>query len=328
MELPWLESFARNWRSRALQGRVPHAVLLQGTSGVGKRAAAAWLAAEKIKPGAASAAPQFPPAFPEHADLRWIAPPQDKHVIGVDAIRGLVDDLSLTSYEGGGKVAVIEPANAMTVNAANSLLKTLEEPPGDTLLILVADNVGRIPATILSRCQRIIIGVPATSESLAWLAKLHPGDNWAEALRLAGNAPLAAIQAAENLELTRAMAREFAALPQSGASPLDVAAKWSKQQPQFVLDWLGAEVRDCICRLLAGAASARKTVVPDSVLRCIDRRKLFCYLDIINRLRNQPAGSFNVQLTVESLLIDWADGLRDCDRMGDFANRSLNFGLR
>ena len=124
------------------------------------------------------------------------------------------------------------------------------------------------------------------------------------------------------------MAREFAALPQSGASPLDVAAKWSKQQPQFVLDWLGSEVRDCICRLLAGAASARKTVVPDSVLRCIDRRKLFCYLDIINRLRNQPAGSFNVQLTVESLLIDWADGLRDCDRMGDFANRSLNFGIR
>ena len=69
--------------------------------------------------------------MPEHPDLRWIAPPEDKESIGIEQIRDLVDDMGLTSYEGGGKVAVIEPANAMTVNAANSLLKTLEEPPGD-----------------------------------------------------------------------------------------------------------------------------------------------------------------------------------------------------
>ncbi|MGI9264019.1 MAG: hypothetical protein ACR2QU_03755, partial [Gammaproteobacteria bacterium] len=61
-----------------------------------------------------------------------------------------------------------------------------------------------------------------------------------------------------------------------------------------------------------GALRASGPQPADSVLRRIDRRNLFCYLDIINRLRGQAAGSFNVQLTLESLLIDWADGLRDC----------------
>ncbi|NIQ44609.1 MAG: DNA polymerase III subunit delta', partial [Pseudomonas stutzeri] len=69
-------------------------------------------------------------------------------------------NLQLTSYEGRGKVAVIEPANTMTTSAANSLLKTLEEPPGDTLLILVADRIGRLPPTVFSRCQRIDFAPP------------------------------------------------------------------------------------------------------------------------------------------------------------------------
>ena len=57
---------------------------------------------------------------------------------------------------------------------------------------------------------------------------------------------------------------------------------------------------------------AADRVVVDSVVKRMDRRNLFCYLDIINRLRGQPVGSFNVQLTLESLLIDWAGDLLDC----------------
>lgn len=267
----------------------------------------------------------YPGTLPQHPDLRWISPPEDKFAIGIDAIRELVTDLSLTSYLGGGKVAVIEPANAMTLNAANSLLKTLEEPPGDALLILIADRVGHIPATVVSRCQRIGIGSPAQSESLRWLDQLHPGENWLDALRAAGNAPLAAISAAEVLDLTRAMEKQFAALPQANASPLTVAEKWSKQPPQFVLDWMSTEIRRCIRRRLVAGNSQQETAVPDSVLRCMDRRKLFCYLDTVDRLRNQPAGSFNLQLTLETLLIDWSERLRHSERPGDVLTRSLIF---
>ena len=151
--IEWLKSFAESWDDRVAHGRVPHAVLLTGPVGVGKRAAARWVAMRHLGIPTADA-PEYALDVPEHADLRWIRPPEDKESIGIEQIRGLVDDLSLTSYEGGGKVAVIEPANAMTINAANSLLKTLEEPPEHVKFIFCTTDPQKIPITVLSRCQR------------------------------------------------------------------------------------------------------------------------------------------------------------------------------
>lgn len=312
MELVWLRPFADAWRGRAAQGRIPHAVMLLGSAGVGKRCAAAWIASQRLGIGDGDALPDYPFSVPEHADLRWLCPPEDKRTIGIDQIRELVSDLGLTSYEGGGKVAIIEPANAMSTSAANSLLKTLEEPPGDTLLMLVVDKTGGLPATIFSRCQRINIPVPPGPQSLIWLDRLQPGASWPQALRAAGNAPLAAIETRERLEALVAMSRDFAGLSGKKAAPLDVAAKWAKYEPRFVLDWLCREVQKCIIGSSGAGLPAIDRATDDSVLKRMDRRNLFCYLDTINRLRGQPAGSFNVQLTLESLLIDWAEDLHDC----------------
>ena len=314
MNLPWLKSLETSWLASKSQGRLPHAVILLGAPGSGKRCAAAWMAATFLDLATAQTHAQFPLSKPEHADLRWISPPEDKHTIGIEQIRTLVADLSLTSYEGNGKVAIIDPANAMTANAANSLLKTLEEPSGNTLLILVADRTGKLPATIFSRCQKLTIPLPNENEGLQWLHQLQPATNWPGILRGAGNAPLAALIAAERQQDTEIMARDFAALSAHQAAPLEVAARWSKYEPEFVLNWLGRQVQRCILRSSAGLSAPSSAEVSDSVLQRIDRRNLFCYLDIINRLRGQPAGSYNVLLTLESLLIDWAGGLLNCRR--------------
>ncbi len=283
--------------------------MLTGPAGVGKRAAARWIASRRLGIDRESQLPSYPVLPLEHADLHWIAPLEDKEAIGIGQIRELVDEFSLTSYEGEGKVAVIEPANAMTNNAANSLLKTLEEPSGAALLILVADRHGRLPATIFSRCQRIDLSLPSEAEGLAWLDQWQPGTTWNDALRLAGNAPLAAIAAVDDLDTHASMSRDFAAVGRGQASPLEVAARWAKLEPPFVLDWLARQVQGAILRA-SGAPQAPATQgIDDSVLGRMDSRNLFCYLDIINRLRGQPKGSYNVQLTFESLLIDWADGL-------------------
>jgi DNA polymerase III subunit delta' len=328
MELTWLQSITDKWLARLEQGRVPHAVLLLGPVGTGKRATAVWMAKQRLGFHDCGALPVHPFVVPEHADLRWVGPPEDKHTVGVDQVRTLINELNLTSYEGGSKVAIIESAHAMTINAANSLLKTLEEPPGDALIVLVADRVGRLPATVFSRCQRINFNRPAASASLAWLDRLQPGTGWQKSLEMAGGAPLAAIKALQQLPDTDSMGREFADLANNRAAPLTVAARWAKYEPRFVLDWLCVQVQWCIHRhsgITGSTATGQQPVLPNSVLHRIDRRNLFCYLDTINRLRAQATGSFNVHLTFEGLLIDWAEGLSDVARPGSMDNVRMSF---
>ncbi|MEX0977075.1 MAG: hypothetical protein WDZ50_08275 [Woeseia sp.] len=303
---------ASAWQASTVAGRAPHAVMLSGSPGVGKRSLAAWIVRERLALTPANALPVFPAEPPEHPDLYWLRPPEGKRTISIDQIRQLVADLSLTSHGRRGKIAVIEPADAMTSNASNSLLKTLEEPPGDTLILLIADRAGRLPATVLSRCQRLNVTAPAELASLAWLGKLQPATNWGAALSLVGGAPLAAIAAQERVAHTAAMARDFGAIAEGRASPIDTAARWAKDDPEFVLGWIVRQVQRCIHRVSGTAPDATDLGVSETVLNRIDRRNLFCYLDIINGLRGQPAGTFNVQLTLESLLIDWARGLVRC----------------
>ena len=311
MEITWHKELADQWLERERMGRLPHAVLLAGPPGIGKRAAAAWMVARKLALPTAADVPQFPFEQPQHADLHWLGVPDDKKSIVIDQVRGLVHELSLTSYEGRGKAAVIDPANLMNRNAANSLLKTLEEPAGDALLILIADRTGRLPATIQSRCQRIDIRVPAEAEGLAWLDRLQPGTSWLEPLRIAGYAPIGALAAAEQLELTQTMSREFAAVARGDASPIEVAATWGKIEPLFVVGWLSRQIQ-LLIRASAGDAEARRdAAIAESVVQRMDRRNLFCYLDTINRLSGMAGGSWNPQLTFEALLIDWATGLKD-----------------
>ena len=312
MELGWLHEFATGWLDRAKQNRLPHAVMLAGPEGTGKRAAAAWIASQYLVPDPLSQLPQYPFEWLEHADFRRISIPEDKKTIGIEQIRGLVADLGLTSYEGRGKVAVIEPANEMTVNAANSLLKTLEEPPGNTLLILVTDRIGKLPATIFSRCQRIDFAAPQEAVGLNWLDRVQPGAGWVNALRAAGGAPIGAIRAQDELETSEGLGRDLQVLGGGRGSAVETAARWAKLDPALVLNFLSQQVKLAVLAINSGREHAAGLAIDDSVLRRMDSRNLFCYLDIINRLRGQPAGSWNVQLTFEGLLIDWGSGLKDC----------------
>ena len=83
----------------------------------------------------------------------------------------------------------------------------------------------------------------AEADALAWLDRVRPGVEWNEALRLAGYAPLAAIDVNEHLDTHAAMQRDFSAVARGSASPLEVAARWSKLEPPFVLNWLARQVQ-------------------------------------------------------------------------------------
>lgn len=305
---------------------MPHAVALVGLPGTGKRAAAEWIVRTQLGLDGADSGPAWPRQRIDHADLHWVVPEEDaksgkqRHTIGIEQVRDLIAEMALTSYEGRGKAAVIEPANAMTDSAANSLLKTLEEPSGNALIVLIVDRIGRLPATIFSRCQRIRFPTPPVADSLTWLRGIDSGSDWESALALAGGAPLAALESRDWAEEAEAMGREFVAVASGRLSPLDVADRWGKLETTRVLDWLAGAVQRA-ARQKVVAADSSASGIPDSVLRRVDTRNLFCYLDIINRLRAQSPGAFKPELAFESLLIDWADGLQAAGN--DFAPGEL-----
>lgn len=196
--------------------RLPAALLLAGPSGVGKRAFADALAqallcaasrADRTACGQCASCRLL--LLESHPDLRVLevssaddaeAPAEESGArkekaasqwIKIDAVRGLRDFLAFTSHLAGRKVVVIHDADRLYANAANALLKTLEEPPTNTHIILVSSHPNRLPVTVRSRCVRVAFAIPGTDSSLEWLAA--QGSSHAEAaLAYAGGAPLLA----------------------------------------------------------------------------------------------------------------------------------------
>ncbi|MGR8919648.1 MAG: DNA polymerase III subunit delta' [Gammaproteobacteria bacterium] len=156
-------------------GSLGHAYLLGGREGLGKLAFARALAGlvlceERQGPAACGACRGCALlAAGNHPDLQVTLPEEGKRAVLVDQIRELIGFFDLKPHYGASKVAIVCPADTMNVNAANALLKILEEPPAGALIILVANRPGRLLPTLLSRCQRLDVPEPAWSECLAWL---------------------------------------------------------------------------------------------------------------------------------------------------------------
>ena len=141
----------------AQAGRIVHALLFSGPRGTGKKTMAeifarAVLCASDQAPCDACAACKKC-LNGSHPDVHFVAP--EKNTIKVDQIRELTEKLSLASYEGGKKIAIIERADSMNESAQNALLKTLENPTGDTLFFLLTDAPGVLLPTIVSRCLQV-----------------------------------------------------------------------------------------------------------------------------------------------------------------------------
>ena len=141
-----------------------------------------------------------------HPDFRRVAPLDDARSIGIDQVRELGDFFALTTHYGKAKLALFQPADALTKAAANALLKLLEEPPALGLFVLVTDQLERLPPTIRSRCQRLTLDRINPAQGLNWLQSESPttaSSALALAYRLNRHAPLATLAAltTDDLEL-------------------------------------------------------------------------------------------------------------------------------
>jgi DNA polymerase-3 subunit delta' len=313
MALPWHEEpwarVLRAWRS----DRLPHALLIEGPAGLGKlrfaRRVAALVLAGREDP--AGPAPDW-----RHPDLRETTLLEDKKQIGVDQIRELCAELFMTAHGGGYKVAIIHPAERMNAHAANSLLKTLEEPTARTLLMLVRSRLDTLPATIASRCQRLRFAPPDKNEALRFLSAADTGRDWERLLALAGGAPLRAeaLAAAGMEKLDRAYRKDLAALVQGQDSAVGVAQRWHKQPLEDSLAWLNAFVTELI-RVLAGTGD---NAPPELQLFAGSLRlePLFDYLDELQAAIAMSGKALTPQLVLEGLLVPWSSRLEELSQGG------------
>jgi DNA polymerase-3 subunit delta' len=176
------ETAERIWSQARASGRLHHAWLITGTRGIGKATLAYRLARGLLAGRAPGDGLDVGPADPvfrriaagTHAGLMTVERSADEKTkrmrreIVVDEVRAVTQFLRRTAGEGGWRVVIVDGAEDMNPNAANALLKLLEEPPTGALLLLVCHAPGRLPATIRSRCRRLRLSPlgPATVEAL------------------------------------------------------------------------------------------------------------------------------------------------------------------
>jgi DNA polymerase-3 subunit delta' len=316
LEFPWHEEAWKAFSAALDSDRLSHAYLVEGPQGLGKLHLAFRMAARVL--GAPWPA-EDPPVPLQHPDLTWVTLETDdegkqKKQIAIHQVRETCAELAMTSHGGGWKVAVFWPAETLNPNAANALLKTLEEPTPRTLLLLVRSRMDTLPATIASRCQRIRISPPPREEALQWLEPRGRQGDWQALLDLAGGAPLMALLLAEEGadELHLRCREDLLGILGGRREPLEVAAEWARRPVPVILRWLdvwtAALVRlKTLGELPAADAGSARTL--QTALERIPLQRLFRYRDEVRSAMVRSDGVFNPQMVMENLLLPWADRL-------------------
>ena len=311
--LPWLSEAQQSVRAAVSARRLPHSLLLTSVPGLGAVQLANWITALTLcessaaRPCGACASCQLLRAD-SHPDSYVVRIEEDAQQIKVDQIRALIDSLSLSSYRGGYKVAIIEGAEALNANGANAFLKTLEEPAGETLLIMIAKPSHRLPATIASRCLRLHLRAPAKPQALAWLKARDPGvQDWDAPLALAGGAPLMALDlpAAGIAALEQEMQETVRQLRAGAVDITAVADRWLRSEPNLRLIWLENWITQRVQAHLGAVTSlqsAEPVRLPAALLKA-KIRALFELLDAARELRRLASTGLNQQLALEALLL-------------------------
>ncbi|UVE19250.1 DNA polymerase III subunit delta' [Pseudomonas sp. LS44] len=317
---PWQDDL---WQQLAGRAQHAHAYLLHGPAGIGKRALAERLMARLLcrTPVSLHACGQCKAclllAAETHPDNFILEPEEADKAIKVDQVRELVSFVVQTAQLGGRKVVLVEPVEAMNLNAANALLKSLEEPSGDTVLLLISHQPSRLLATVKSRCVQQACPLPSTEMSLAWLAQALPQsseDERRELLTLAAGSPLTAIrlheqgaiaQRAQVVEGVKKLLKQ-----QQAASQL--AEGWSAVPLPLLFDWF------CDWTLLILRYQMTRD---ESGLGLADMRKVVQYLAdkttpakilslqewlLANRQKVLAKANLNRVLLLEALLVQWA----------------------
>ena len=318
--LPWQAEHWKKLRQRHVDRRLPHALLLSGPVGIGKQQFATAFAESLLCQTPAedgSACGQCKSceliSAGSHPDLAVIMPEEEGKAIKIDQIRNLAEFTALHAHYSGYKIIVLQPVEQMNKAAANSLLKTLEEPSEDTLLLLVTANPQRLLPTIRSRCQTLYFDAPAKSEALNWLKPQLQSQNPEHLLEIAAGAPITALELADSdlMQVFDDNLSSIEALLRREQDPLQVASKWQKQDGLRTVHWFSGWVTDMI-RLASMPQPPRLDYISlqprlQVLSKQLELSMLHGFLEQLNEARRLLAtSSVNSQLLFEELLVRWS----------------------
>jgi len=252
MLYPWQQSQWQNISQQIQQQRLPHALLLTGVAGLGKLSFANHIVAtvlceknEQEACGQCHSCQLFTAG--SHPDHTLIEPEEPGKQIKIEQIRQLKGKQELTPTVAKWKTVIIAPAENMNINSNNSLLKLLEEPQQNTLLVLSSAKPERLPITILSRCQKVALTVPTSEIAINWLQQ-QASINEQEIstlLQLAKGAPLATLELLESdlINILQQVDSDFESLLQQSANPVMLAKNWLQYDLLMVLHHLQTQLK-------------------------------------------------------------------------------------
>lgn len=336
---PWLQD---NWQrliQRYQRDQLPHALLLSGPVGLGKQYFAEQLARTLMcdrNHTMAAGAEMVPPCGEcngchlmkagTHPDYRVVQPESEGKQIPIDSIREVSQFLNLKSQFAPMQVIIVTPAEAMNRYAANSLLKTLEEPTPGSLLLLISSQMSHLLPTIRSRCQVVNFTAPATAQARQWLdsqldesmASLS-GEDKERLLVLAQGSPLTALKFAQTgmLEQYQRLLQSFEKIAKKQVDPVAEAKQWEavglSQAVTWLYGWVAALIRfksDPGTVDSTGVGTGESTMqwrepALASLQHQLQLQQLYRYLDKVVATVRIKDTTVNVQLALEDLLISW-----------------------
>jgi len=306
--------------------KLPHAILFSGQTGVGKKRLAERFAifllcespVENEACGICKSCKLI--AAGNHPDYIFITPEEKKKIISVDQTREVSRQLQLKSHIAGKKVAIIYPAESMNVNAANSLLKILEEPPLDNIIILVTSKISHLPMTIKSRCIKISVNLPNHDLAASWLQAQESNVdivNAASLLKCAGGAPLLAQSLlAKDFSQTRMqLLDDVSGIARQQSDFSACAKRWKETGADLCLMWFQGFMADLIKITMANTAKT-SNILPgltnielssDLKLpkKTLNLRQLFEFSDVLSESRKLLNAPMDELLLLEDILVRW-----------------------
>ncbi len=291
---------------------MPHAILLSGVEGIGKRDFAqsvveALLCRNRQGCHACGECESCRQLLADsHPDYQKLMPEGASSVIKVDSVRALVDWLQLTASQGSHRIALIEQADRLNRNAANSLLKTLEEPGEQAILILSATRAGALPATIRSRCQKVTLKMTNQAAAIAWLE--GQVDDPVAALAGAGGGPYLAVDNAspESLAAEEKLLAAWRDLFLHKGSVGRISDSLSDLDTSVCL---ATFCRWCLMAIkrregLQGVATAAVAEVISETQTRMTNDQWYRFYDRLLQLHRTDSASFKTQMVLEGLFAD------------------------